>query len=666
MSHAHIVTLVICSLVAFGVVLGLWGGLSRARRILADLRPGGDLARSLASHPAPEAAFTHRWPELDSAFRSARALTPAWAAYSASVTTSTQPDGSGAIASTVAPEDCLKLSRLAGGPWEDVRVARLSGLLVTLGIFGTFIGLTLGLVEADFASIQAIVEADEKTEALQSAMFGLLAGSSTAFVTSVAGLAGSLILTVVVRQMASRAVATELSATAAALRAGIRVEPPDQRLSQHLDRLTRHIEESADLSPILERIARATEAVQRGGRRPVAEEPVASQPAPSLREAADARDFASSAALVGISKQLSALQGELELLREALTPPSEPPQQEQPTDPGEPPPPAWATRLADAVEALSQAPSPADTLTEPLQQLIATLDRPPPPPPAWAMHLDARLSEPPPTPAWVPELRAAITQLSEPPAEPEAPPEPAWAVALAQATEKLSEPRPAPHADQLARIIALLSDQRTTLTGLRATMERAAQPAPPSAELAEVVHTLRALQAALSPPAAEPDVRPAVEAAEASGQALMAAIAPGIDQVQDVADRFAQASLNFDRATTRLDAAARSNHDAADTLRQATDQLGTRLQVLQQATAAMRTGLAHHTDASNALTSAAASLQSVGPQLTRSTDQIRLSTSSVELTVGRLAALQQASGGPEIARLVPVLEALLTTLEQRR
>jgi len=651
MSLAHIVTLAICSLVVMGVLLGLVGGLLRARRIIAGLRAGGHLARSLASHPAPEAAFAHRWSELDTAFRGAAAVAPAWATYAASVSTSTLPDGSGAIASTVAPEDCLRPERLAGGPWNDARVARLAGLLVTLGIFGTFIGLTLGLVEADFAGIQAIVAADEKTEALQSAMFGLLAGSSTAFITSVAGLAGSLVLTVVVRQIASRRIESELSRTSAALRVGIRVELPDQRLIQHLERLNRHLEASPDLAPILERIARATEAVQRTGRRPM---PVEAPTAPATVPQDDL--------LQTISGQITALQTELVALRAAVTPESPPPREDRPTDPGPAPAPAWARELTDAVATLAQVPSPADALAEPLQRLTAALDRPAPGPPAWADRLDARLSEPAPTPPWVPELTDAIARLSVPTQQST----PVWATALTDATQKLAEPRPSPHADQLARIIALLSDQRTTLTGLRASLERSAQPEPPADELKQMAQLLQQIHSALAVPPPAPDVSPAVEAARASGAALIEAIAPGVDQAREVADRFAEASRDFDKATTRLDAAARSNHDAADTLRQATEQLGTRLQVLQQATAAMRTGLAHHTDASNALTSAAASLQGVGPQMSRATDQIRLSTSSVELTAERLAALQRASGGPEIARLVPILEALLSALEERR
>ena len=145
-----------------------------------------------------------------------------------------------------------------------------------------------------------------------------------------------------------------------------------------------------------------------------------------------------------------------------------------------------------------------------------------------------------------------------------------------------------------------------------------------------------------------------------------AAPAPAPATPGAVAERFASASGDFNEATTRLDAAARSNHDAAETLRQAAQQLTARMQVLQQATAAMRTGLAHHTDASNALTTAAATLQGVGPQIVRASDQIRLSTSSVEVTAERLAALQRASGGAEMEQLVPVLQQLLAVLEARR
>ena len=136
-------------------------------------------------------------------------------------------------------------------------------------------------------------------------------------------------------------------------------------------------------------------------------------------------------------------------------------------------------------------------------------------------------------------------------------------------------------------------------------------------------------------------------------------------ELAEVAAKFSAASRAFETATSRLDAAARSNHDAADTLRQASDRLGGRLAVLQQSTAALRTGLAHHTDASSALTTAAATLQSVGPQLGRAADQVRLSASAMEVTADRLTALQRASGGADAARLVPALEALLAQLEKR-
>lgn len=552
MSSPEVVTLVICVLVALGTLSGLVGGLLRTVRILRALRPGLEMARSLASHPVPEAAFAHRWADLDAALRGSPIVAPAWTPFAASVERSTREDGSGAVASAAPPEDWLQSRHLTAGAWTDQAMGRLAGLLVSLGILGTFLGLTLGLVEADFGGIQALSSADARTAALQAAMFGLLAGSSTAFVTSVAGLTGSLLLTATVRLAAVRPVERALAELAASLRVGIRVEAPELRLARQLERIADQPDPGAELRPLLERLAVAMERLP--------------TPAPLPHE--DGR-------LEAVLEELGAV------LRALPGPPAPAPE------------PAWATALT----AHLSAPAP---LLEPAPALVALLEA-----------QQARLAT----------IADAFTV-------------------------------------QDRRLVAL--DAR-----MRAVADAAAEPDTHTAAVVDQLEQLvQHLQATPTAPDALPELRAA--AATAMSDSVRISLAPSLDALTQTARAFAGASERFDLATQRLDAAARSNHDAADTLRQASDALSTRLAVLQQTTAALRTGLAHHTDASTALTTAAATLQGVSPQLGRAADQVKLGAASMALTADRLSALQRASGGPELARLVPTLEALLVALEQRR
>lgn len=573
MSATQVVTLVICCLVAVGTLVGVWGGLARAVRILGALKPGRQLAQSLASHPVPEAAFAHRWADLDTAFRKSEIVSAVWVPFAATVELTTRPDGSGAVASATGPEEWFQPHMLSAGAWSDSDVARLSGLLVSLGILGTFLGLTLGLAEADFGGIQAMGSADARTEALQAAMFGLLAGSSTAFLTSVAGLGGSLVLTATVRLVSERRVAAALAETAAALRAGIRVEPAELRLAQQLHQLLARPSPAEAFFPVAEKLIASVEAVQRD------------------------------------VQALHTTRGTLE---------APPAARSNPTDD------ALVRTLTGLQVALRD-------LAEPRSE------------PDWSVALQSRLDAPPPPVTLAPE------SLSE----------------LQSAQDRLGELMDALAAAE-RRSIALSTRVDALVAALEAQSSTAVAPValPP-----EVHATLQAIEGHLAA-SAESSATPGealstVEAERSVGQALAEGMAPTLSELSTLSQPFAAAAHRFDTATSRLDAAARSNHDAADTLRQASELLATRLSMLQQASAALRTGLAHHTDASTAMTSAAASLQALGPSLARASDQIRLGASSMELTADRLTALQRASGGPEVARLVPVLEALLAQLEKR-
>ena len=577
MSPPEVVTIVICVLVSLGTLVGVLGGLSRARAIVQALRPGCDLARSLATGPDPAVAFADRWIDLDAAFRAAPGLGAVWASYSSTVEPTTRVDGATILCSSSGPEDWFAASLISAGRWRDAAIARLAGLMVSLGILGTFLGLTLGLVEADFGGIQALSSGDARTEALQVAMFGLLAGSGTAFVTSVAGLSGSLVLTAVVRLGAGMRVDRALAETAAWLRQGIRVESADVQLARQLRTLAGQSDITAQLVPVLERLAAASAQRVPEDDRP---EPVPSAPAnpePAPQE------------VVGLVAAIADLQASIDDMAGAM------PTGESTGD---------SVAVGTAVAAMVER---ADALEQLVQAQQAQ----------WSRIADGITAQ---ERAWQ-GLEQHLGALS---------------AALAAPVSSPSE------SVDVAALTAVLEQLEARLASGADVSTDGEPPGEGSV-----------FEATTGGAAAE------------SQRLVQEALAPTLDELAEVVDRFSAASRAFDTATSRLDAAARSNHDAADTLRQASDRLGGRLAVLQQSTAALRTGLAHHTDASSALTTAAATLQSVGPQLGRAADQIRLSASAMDVTADRLTALQQASGGADAARLVPALEALLAQLEKR-
>lgn len=594
MPLAQLVTLILCTAIGVGTLAGLLGGLRQAVRVVRETAR----IRALAAHAQQEDG----WESLDATARASTLFATAWPPYAAA----THVAADGRRTATTPPETWLRPHLLHAGPWSDAQVARLSGLLVSLGILGTFLGLTLGLVDANFSGIQALVEADARTEALQSAMFGLLAGSSTAFVTSVAGLGGSLLVTFGVRVIGARSVDGALTQLWQTLHAQVPVEPVEATWMRAML--------SAQPSIDTERIVSAIAALA---------PPI--MPVSVVEEPPDATNRSI---------------------------------QEQPP---------WLASLSDTLARLNAhlaapaSPSPEAALLEQLvarptvdAQLLARLD-----------DLRDALSPAPlpsaaPTPAplsteWGPLLRSNVTQPLQKSVEVQAEKTRAAVHAVLRELQRPSQTQtnslpdpPSPPPWQ-------------TLEATLADLAQAVR-APPQAP-AELLTLLNEIAATLAMPA---NPQPFAEAAAVAGAALADGLAPALQQATENTEGFAAASRTFDQATVRLDAAARSNHDAADVLRQASQDLGARLAGLQQATAALRTGLAHHTDASNALTTAAASLETLRPQLSRTTEQLRLSASSMESTTERLTAIQRASGGPEVARLVPLLEALLLALENRR
>lgn len=128
------------------------------------------------------------------------------------------------------------------GPVYSAHTANYTpSILTSIGIFGTFLGVALGLADFDTTSIQASVP-------------GLLEGLKTAFWTSIAGLAGAL--TIKFRYaVASMRVRAHREAKQTATM---------DDLAWHLERISNHLasEEAAPLSTLLEDHHRAQQAQQ--------------------------------------------------------------------------------------------------------------------------------------------------------------------------------------------------------------------------------------------------------------------------------------------------------------------------------------------------------------------------------------------------------------------
>ncbi|HCH64158.1 MAG TPA: hypothetical protein DFR83_15245, partial [Deltaproteobacteria bacterium] len=475
MSLPQVVTVVICVLVLLGTAVGVVGGVARAISVMRALRPGRRLAAELASSSDPAVAFAERWVELDAAFRSVSILGALWAPYAATVEAVVRSDGTTILCSTSAPGDWFRASMLDAGRWSDAAISRLAGLLVSLGILGTFLGLTLGLVEADFGGIQAISSGDARTEALQAAMFGLLAGSGTAFVTSVAGLTGSLVLTAVVRLGAARRVDRDLSETAASMRIGIRIESSDIQLTQQLQRLVEQGDSTAALVPVLERLAETSE--RRGGD---------SMPAPAGSGGTEGKP----ASLPEAALQLAAVVTDLQSAVHGLAPSA--------------PAPEWADRMHSLLESV---------------------------------------------PVLVERTGAMERVLAE-------------------------------HESRWSDVRDGLAAQERIWRGLELQLEQSMQQerseTPVGADpvgVQSLLEVLEQIEAHLSPgdevteSGSPPDEASAVEphagsdAIQETGRAVHETLAPTLTELGEVAAKFSAASQAFDAATSRLDAAARSNHD---------------------------------------------------------------------------------------------------------
>ena len=512
MSSSQLVTVVICSLVAIGTLAGLWGGLSRTARILRSLRPLLSRARALAAADRAERAFAEEWGALDRAFRADPVVAPMWVPWAASVERTETAQGGPALASTSAPGDWFQARALAAGGWSDAIVARLAGLLVSLGILGTFLGLTLGLVEADFGGIRAQSSADARTEALQAAMFGLLAGSSTAFVTSVAGLTGSLILTSAVRLVMARPVEHALRELSDLLRVGVRLEPPELRLSRQLARLAPPPSPIDALAPVLDRLTLALES----GLQP--------PPAPALPELAPA---------------LHELRTAVQALAAS----------------GPTPEPSWATALSERLRApapVAELPAELRSLLEEQQtRLAAVVD-------AFAVQdrrlvvLDARIrsvadavaevSGAPASPD-LDRLVAVLEGLAQPlhPAPPGAPPSEALEAAAATAVGDSVRITLAPTLESLTRVARRFDDAsrrfEVATSGLTdsATTNRAAatQLQQASADLGTRLAVLQQSTAAIRTALAHhTDASAALTTAAASLQGVGPQLATAADQVK--------------------------------------------------------------------------------------------------------------------------------------
>ena len=128
------------------------------------------------------------------------------------------------------------------GPVYSAHTANYTpSILTSIGIFGTFLGVALGLAQFDTSSIQASVP-------------NLLEGLKTAFWTSIAGLAGALTIKFRYAISSMRVRAHRESKMTATM----------DDLAWHLERISNHLatEEAEPLSALLERQHQASHAQQ--------------------------------------------------------------------------------------------------------------------------------------------------------------------------------------------------------------------------------------------------------------------------------------------------------------------------------------------------------------------------------------------------------------------
>ncbi len=131
--------------------------------------------------------------QLDELFRdSPKPLQLAWSEYQEAITT-VERAGQTLVRNTEQPSNFFELSRL-NEDWGNQNLSSIGGSLMTLGILGTFVGLTTGLYGFKMGGVDEV----------RTSIAGLIDGMQTSFVTSVFGIFFGIVYTATFRRARSQ------------------------------------------------------------------------------------------------------------------------------------------------------------------------------------------------------------------------------------------------------------------------------------------------------------------------------------------------------------------------------------------------------------------------------------------------------------------------------
>lgn len=137
---------------------------------------------------ADELAFAKNFSRHDEALRSTPLLRHHWSEFTESLVHPSSDESPRPIRNTVEPAHYLNDATLIDGPVHTRFYASVPNHLTALGILGTFVGLAFGIAAATNSGLTEVEDPKSVVTALQR----LLDGASVAFLTSIAGISGSL------------------------------------------------------------------------------------------------------------------------------------------------------------------------------------------------------------------------------------------------------------------------------------------------------------------------------------------------------------------------------------------------------------------------------------------------------------------------------------------
>lgn len=138
----------------------------------------------------------YRYEEIHSRLSSSPIIGSSWSEYDKTLVKIQKDDGSQEIFSTVETNYFISSSGLLSSRLDLDLYGSVPGLFTGLGIFGTFLGLTIGLGQIDLGS--------SDVEVIKDGIKNLLGGMSTAFATSLWGLALAIPFSLVQKKKLNR------------------------------------------------------------------------------------------------------------------------------------------------------------------------------------------------------------------------------------------------------------------------------------------------------------------------------------------------------------------------------------------------------------------------------------------------------------------------------